>query len=173
MDGIHVLHLPLFAALKHRSPELLMTPTGEFLMLKEWGLWERYYLPVGGVKGKVILDAGAGDGETAWFYLSHGARKVVSVEPDPVAFSCLEANAKRYGWPVVCLNEKFNLSHLEGVDIAKIDVEGGEYQLLELDRLLPGCVEVHGREMKEKFAAKWPHLRFKKVSMKNWIARTP
>ena len=40
--------------------------------------WHRCYLPI----GKVVLDIGAGNGETAQFYLNHGAEKVICVEPD-------------------------------------------------------------------------------------------
>ena len=40
--------------------------------------WHRWYLPVKGT----VLDIGAGNGETAQFYLNHGASHVVCIEPE-------------------------------------------------------------------------------------------
>lgn len=53
------------------------------LLLLEVGDWKKHYLPVD-IKGKTVLDVGAGCGETALFYFMNGARKVIAVERDPV-----------------------------------------------------------------------------------------
>jgi SAM-dependent methyltransferase len=44
----------------------------------ELDLWHKYYLPI----GKTVLDIGAGNGETAFFYLHHGAEHVICIEPN-------------------------------------------------------------------------------------------
>lgn len=46
----------------------------------ELELWHRFYLPIDTTKAQ--LDIGAGNGETAQFYLNHGASHVICIEPD-------------------------------------------------------------------------------------------
>lgn len=72
------------------------------LYIIEKPTWERNYLPIS-VKGKIVLDVGAGEGETAKFFLDHGAEKVICIEPDPKAFKLLELNARNRN--MVCLNK--------------------------------------------------------------------
>src|SRR5207249_11634647 len=55
---------------------------------KELESWHRLYLPV---KGNIV-DMGAGCGETALFYLRHGADRIVCFESHPSALECLKAN---------------------------------------------------------------------------------
>ena len=50
--------------------------------------WNKYYLPIY-VKGLTVLDVGAGEGETAKFFLEQGARKVICIEPDVYLFITL------------------------------------------------------------------------------------
>src|SRR5713101_958067 len=59
----------------------------------ELPIWEKNYLPVS-VEGKIVLDVGAGCGETSAFYIAHGARKVIAIEPDKRAYSLLLRNIK-------------------------------------------------------------------------------
>ncbi len=49
-----------------------------YTLERELDDWHRNYLPV----GKIVLDIGAGNGETAQFYLSHGAEHVICIEPN-------------------------------------------------------------------------------------------
>jgi len=49
------------------------------ILLAELELWHKWYLPCG---VECQLDIGAGNGETAQFYLNHGARHVICIEPD-------------------------------------------------------------------------------------------
>ena len=109
--------------------------TGEehsFYTVKESRIWVDWYLPTFSLKGKTVLDIGAGRGETAWFFLKHGAAKVVCVEPDMKSFADLEANSRRNLWDVELINEKFRPDHLLiPHDFVKIDCDGGEACLLE------------------------------------------
>ncbi len=93
--------------------------------------WERLYLPAFSLKGKTVLDIGAGAGETAQFYLSHGAEMIIAVEPTRDAFECLKANAERNHWNAELHNEAFNLRHLNiEHDFMKMDCEGCEYDTI-------------------------------------------
>jgi hypothetical protein len=49
-----------------------------YVLERELDDWHRNYLPI----GRVVLDIGAGNGETAQFYLNHGAEHVICIEPD-------------------------------------------------------------------------------------------
>ena len=146
---------------KISSWDLKLTGYYAGLIVNEFALWEYQYLPVD-VKGKVILDIGAGEGESAVLYLSHGAEKVTAIEPNPVAFKVLEENVKANDLPIVAINEKFDLKHLQiDHDFLKMDIEGHEVSLLDLpaDYDLGQCaIEGHplngrfvGHEIAKKF----------------------
>lgn len=150
-----------FYYVKIRSWDLKLTGYYAGLIVNEFSLWEYQYLPVD-VKGKVILDIGAGEGESAALYLSHGAEKVIAIEPNPVAFKVLEENVMANDLPIVAINEKFDLKHLQiAHDFLKMDIEGHEVSLLDLpaDYDLGQCaIEGHpvngrfvGHEIAKKF----------------------
>jgi len=114
-------------------------------MINELDSWEKDYLPAS-VDGKVVLSVGDGCGETSLFYLRHGASKVIAIERDPEPFELLCRNVSNNGLNVVPMNESFSLEHLKmGFDFMKVDVEGGERILLDLDRdlLKPCVIEAH------------------------------
>jgi len=116
-------------------------------------IWNKYYLPVS-VHGKIVLDAGAGNGETALFYLRHGAKRVVAVEKDPTNFRLLQENTRNLG--VEPIFDSFNISQTEGVDFMKVDVEGGEACLLKLERLpCASVIETHSRPLEQQFIEKF------------------
>jgi SAM-dependent methyltransferase len=122
--------------------------------------WEKHYLPLD-IRNKTILDIGAGEGETAFFFLSHGATKVISIERDAHVFKMLKNNALRHP-KIIPINKAFTLSDLEiKADFAKIDIEGYEEVLLSLDKMpCPTVLEIHGQQLQDKFAAKgWQVLR--------------
>src|SRR6059036_536600 len=48
----------------------------------ELDIWHQWYLPPDGVEGKTVVDMGAGCGETAQFYLLHGAKHVIAIESE-------------------------------------------------------------------------------------------
>jgi SAM-dependent methyltransferase len=118
----------------------------------EWESWKRCYAPSDFIlKNSLILDAGAGEGETALFYYLAGFRRFRCVESDPRAFMILARNAQCLGDAEFDLrNHPFVAEDTVKVDFAKIDVEGGEIELLKVEpRLLPQeiAVETHGTDV--------------------------
>lgn len=97
--------------------KLMLTPIHKSYVNTELSMWHRCYLPV----GKVVLDVGAGCGETAFFYLNHGAQRVICIEADNEALEMLRRN---FGADdrVVIVSAK--------LDSIKIDIEGGEQGML-------------------------------------------
>lgn len=85
-------------------------------VLKELEEWHHLYLPVD-ISGLNVIDGGAGCGETARFYLEHGAKSVLSIESDPECFKNLQHNFK---------DEPRVIPLLFKVDHMKWDIEGGE-----------------------------------------------
>lgn len=131
------------------------------VILDETEDWMRNYLPVD-VRGKTVLDVGAGAGESARFFLGQGAERVVCVEPNPYAFDFLKSNAVCHR--IEPVNAFFCLEHL-GIphDFAKIDIEGYEELLLGAEVLRPTVVEVHSVLLAERFRSEgWrvPHVGF-------------
>ena len=85
------------------------------MLSSELGLWHRIYLPI--PDNATVLDLGAGCGETALFYLKHGAQKVVAIESNRQCFENLVRNFES-STQVVPLNETINQ--------IKCDIEGSE-----------------------------------------------
>ena len=123
------------------------------LMLKEWDIWEKYYLPPFPLKGKTVLDVGAGCGETALFYFLHKAGKVLAVEPDIEAIKYLKENVRENQWNVEIFPEPFSLKHLNlDFDFMKIDGEGCEELLLSMTHVgKPSVIEVHNNRLLSEF----------------------
>ena len=92
---------------------LSMGPIHRSYVETELQMWHEVYLPV----GKTVLDLGAGCGETAFFYLNHGADHVICVESDPEAVVYLRRN---FGADSRVTILPFH------IDSVKIDVEGSE-----------------------------------------------
>ena len=76
--------------------------------------WHEWYLPV----GDNVLDIGAGNGETAQFYLNHGAKKIICIEPKS------ELLTKNFG------NDNRVIIVPYRVDNIKSDCEGGEKNMI-------------------------------------------
>jgi len=103
----------------------------------ELELWHRAYLPV----GKTVLDLGAGCGETAQFYLNHGAEKVISIESDSNCYDMLRSNFA---------NDHRVIPILAHIDSIKCDIEGGErdlviethfpFKFIKIKELIPNVV---------------------------------
>jgi len=103
----------------------------------ELELWHRAYLPV----GKTVLDLGAGCGETAQFYLNHGAEKVISIESDSNCYNMLRSNFA---------DDHRVIPILAHIDSIKCDIEGGErdlviethfpFKFIKIKELIPNVV---------------------------------
>lgn len=82
--------------------------------LGELPLWHKFYPTTSGV----VLDVGAGNGETAQYYLNHGASHVICIEPEA---ELLEQNFGRDRRVTVIPGK---------VDLIKIDCEGAERDMV-------------------------------------------
>jgi SAM-dependent methyltransferase len=87
------------------------------ILERELSMWHLYYLPSKSLVGKTVLDLGAGCGETAQFFLNHGASRVVCVEPNSTWLEYLQKNFGND--PRVEIVSDF-------IDHIKMDIEGGE-----------------------------------------------
>jgi SAM-dependent methyltransferase len=122
----------------------------EKMIIRETLDWKKNYLPIS-VRNMTILDVGAGEGETARFFLEKGAAKVICIEPSHESFKYLKRNAVSH--PIVPINKFFEMSDLvtHPFDFLKMDIEGYEESLLETELSKPAVVEVHGLQLKDKF----------------------
>ena len=117
-------------------------------LASEYKTWLSHYLPPYSLKGKTVLDAGAGCGETAWFYFNHGAKKVIAVEPDPRPFKLLCSNARNNDWNIELINSRLTPEILfaKDIDFAKVDIERGEIPFIPQAKQFPPCImETHDR----------------------------
>ena len=81
-------------------------------------IWHDHYLPI---PEGTILDIGAGAGETAKFFLEHGATKVICVEMDKEAIKLLHENFDGNNRVIIVP---------ERIDKIKIDIEGSERDMI-------------------------------------------
>lgn len=135
---------------------LELTPYYFELLWREWRSWKNWYLPQWSLKGKTVLDVGAGCGETALFYYCHGASRVIAIEPQSSLVPLLRRNMSRNKWDMKIVEGPFQASMLEwNFDFMKMDGEGCEAQLLTEDSLPPCAIEAHDRAvadgLKERF----------------------
>lgn len=67
------------------------------------------------------------------------------------------------------INRKFQLSDLDlDCDFVKIDIEGYEEELLDVDIKKPVVLEVHGLQLRDKFRAKGYSIAESDYSSKNF-----
>jgi hypothetical protein len=101
---------------------------------------------------KIVLDVGADVGSTALFFIERGAKNIICVDTDT---SGLTKNAQEIPQisKIVNVNiqDKYTMERvlLETADIVKMDIEGAEMWLLEVDpRILQQhkeyIIEIHG-----------------------------
>jgi hypothetical protein len=119
------------------------------------------------VQGKVVLDVGADYGSTADFFLSRGAAGVIAVEGDRRAFRRLKAfaeqasNVKAVQKRVASVADWRELLMAYSGHVVKVDCEGGEGFLLDLDdglfsRPEAWVVEFHTKEQAERWGNPFP-----------------
>ena len=96
----------------------------------ELDLWHKYYLPKD-IKGKVVLDLGAGCGETIQFYLLHGASQVIAIESDIEKMKYIRNNFKEEIIKRKVIAIRIN------IDLIKSDIEGSEKDMIIETHFLP------------------------------------
>ena len=136
--------------------KLELTPYYFELLWREWRSWKNWYLPPWSLKGKTVLDVGAGCGETALFYYLHGASRVIAIEPETSLVPLLRGNMSRNKWDMKVVEGPFDLSMLDwNFDFMKMDGEGCETELLTANSIPPCAIEVHDKVtvhgLKERF----------------------
>jgi len=141
--------------LKYKRVKLRIRRCDVWMISREWSLWRKYYLPNFPLKGKIVLDIGAGVGETALLFFDYGAEKVITVEPNREAAFNLLCNRHLNDWNIDVYNEPFSLRHLDlPHDYMKMDCEGSEKLLLAVNYDKPCVIEVHDKKTLEGFLAK-------------------
>jgi hypothetical protein len=125
------------------------------MYLKESRRWN-YYLPLNGVKGKLILDVGGGCGETAKFFLEHGAFRVDIIESNEKCREFLDYNSEYHN--IRAWIKKFDIRDIyyDYYDLIKLDIEGYETELIPyLDEFnIDMVLETHSRYVTDKFIEK-------------------
>jgi len=140
-----------------RDVRLKLTYYYAAVMFHEWEYWEKLYLPLFPLQGKIVMDVGSGCGETVFFYLKQGAEKVIAVEPNPTAISFLKENCIMNRWNVEIIHKAFSLDLLKlPFDFIKMDCEGCEEKLLQLQSFdFPCVIEVHSTSIMESIVRKF------------------
>lgn len=113
---------------------------GNLVAEKETGVWDRTYLPPFPLTGKTILDIGASCGDTAKFYLDHGAKKVICIESSPSRIAMLQHNSKVLNIEIVPRAFKISDLFQFRYDFIKCDIEGWELLFIDYADILKPCV---------------------------------
>ena len=95
--------------------DMKLLPEYSGLLKNELDVWHKHYLPI--IQGATVLDVGAGCGETAKFFLMHGAGRVIAIENNQRAFTYLSENFR---------NDDRVIALLDDIGGIKIDIEGAE-----------------------------------------------
>jgi len=132
-------------------------------------------------EGKTILDIGADWGSTTYYFLQHGAKKIVAVEGDRKKALELFANYNHVA-NVVCIEmliksaEQFEqLIFKYKPDIVKCDIEGDERYLLNVPVATIASIgewllETHSDDLHQKFLGLFNSL-YPKVTIHYEIIR--
>jgi len=98
---------------------LKLTNTHFGYVKDELPMWHQHYYQNRGT----VIDIGAGCGETAMFFLNHGADRVIAIEADSIAIKMFQENfPESY---IVPENAKIVLIPAH-IDHVKVDIEGAE-----------------------------------------------
>lgn len=152
---------------------LTLSPRYFDTLFGEWPSWKKVYLPKFSLRDLTVLDIGAGCGETALFFLSQGTKKVICVEPDPGNMEMLQSNASRNGWNVEMVLGRFEPAMLGWkFDYMKMDCEGCERTILNLESLPPCVIEVHDPHTHRAFIEKFHVSTVEEDKRGTWIVQT-
>jgi hypothetical protein len=112
-----------------------------------------WYLPPFSLEGKTVLDLGACCGETAWYFLKHGALKVISVESELSRVQLIRENKANLNLNIEIIANIFRPGQLLiPHDFLKCDIESYEMELLPYVKTLKPCIiETHGGWIRKQF----------------------
>jgi hypothetical protein len=149
--------------IKKMIDALYLDDWGKAIIYSELDQFERFYLPPFSLKNKTVLDVGACCGETAYFYLQHGAKKVICVESDPERAKIILKNKQNLNLNIELIEGFFVPNHLSlNYDFIKCDIEGHEIELVPFAKELKPCiVEAHGQNVREQFEKNGFHIVFR------------
>jgi hypothetical protein len=128
------------------------------LIATEWSsLWEKYYLPPRSIAHDgLIVDIGAGEGETAIFYMKHGYTNFRLVEVEPASLPFLSFNVeilRRHGCRVDVKYRSAKNEDMVSASFIKMDCEGCEMGLIaDYPKDVPSVIEVHSNDAASKYA---------------------
>ena len=154
-----IMKWPEKVSLKDQKYDLLLPRTYAKIQVNEYANWEKWY--GNNFKNKIVLDVGAGAGETASFFFNRGAKEVIVIENNLDAFRFLLRNRLVNNWNMKIIYSRFDVGFLElEHDYMKMDIEGGEIELLKYEgKLRPCSLEVHperiGKEAVEQIIKKF------------------
>jgi len=102
-------------------------------------------------ENKIILDLGADYGSTAYYFLKKGAKKVIAVEDNPKLYELLKLNFKNEQRVITIQTLINNAKQIEDLiikynpDIVKVDIEGEEINILQVDvkKVKEWLIETH------------------------------
>jgi hypothetical protein len=139
--------------IKNMIAALCLDEWGKAIIYTELNQFEKYYLPLFSLENKTVLDLGACCGETAYFYLQHGAKKVICIESDPTRAKIILRNKQNLNLNIELINDFFTPKYLSlNYDFIKCDIEGHETELIAYAKKLTPCiVEAHGQNIREQF----------------------
>lgn len=116
--------------------------------------------------GKKILEFGADSGSTAYFFLEHGAKEVISIEGDPKIFDLLVEdidNDERVTPILLMIYSPVQIETLLSIyhpDVVHFDCEKCEYHLLAVPDKIFRIPTTYSIEIHE---GKWNSLFIKKL----------
>lgn len=139
-----IMKWPEFVNIQDDKYSLLLPRSYAKIQVNEKAMWKKWYGT--NFSGMTVMDIGAGAGETASYFFNHGAKKVIAFEIDETAIECLWKNAERNNWNITIYGREFyapldmRIPH----DYMKVDIEGGEVDLLNWTGSLGKCsFELH------------------------------
>jgi len=137
--------------MKEISKKFVLSEQRMGMLLNEWKLWVDFYLPKYADKDTLIIDVGAGEGETAVFFYLYGYKNFILIEKEPNQNIYQNAMALTYlGCQVTVFLQPFNNVIFDKICSSgcedyyfKLDCEGCEKEFLKIYHPFEFSLELH------------------------------